>query len=58
MVMGHFGPIPFGTLGLFGPISFRSGHFGPISGGGPLGPLYFIQALDNKIFFFLVPLIL
>ena len=39
--MGHFGPIPFGTLGHFGPISFHSGHFWPISGVGRFGPLYY-----------------
>ena len=54
-VTGRFGPIPVWTLGGFGPIPFRSGHFGLGLFGpilevgcfglillGHFGPLYFI----------------
>ena len=35
MVTGHFSPTPIQSLGRFGPIPFKSGSFGLISGVGP-----------------------
>ena len=37
LVRGRFSPIPVRTLSRFGPMPFRSGSFGPISGVGRFG---------------------